>query len=84
MYGGDVAQGIAALENGDSALVGTCKSFDAQRTDICVTRMSAKGEMLWCLLLGGGKEDDGSIVVVGGSDSYSRTTKFYMLKIGKH
>ncbi len=27
---GDIANGIVALENGDSALVGTCKSFGAQ------------------------------------------------------
>jgi len=47
-YGGedkDIAQGIVALENGDSVMVGTCESFSAQRTDICVSRMNAKGEM---------------------------------------
>lgn len=29
------------------------------------------------------RTDDGSMVTVGGSDSYSRATKFYMLKIDK-
>ena len=50
IYGGDeddIAYGIVALEDGDSAIVGTCKSFGAKRTDICVTRMTAKGEMKW-------------------------------------
>ena len=83
MYGGDdgdIANGIVALENGDSALVGTCKSFGAQRTDICVTRMNAKGETLWRILLGGKKEDegkaiiralDGSLIVLGNSKSFA-------------
>jgi len=77
---GDIANGIVALENGDSALVGTCKSFGAQRTDICVTRMNAKGETLWRILLGGKKEDegkaiiralDGSLIVLGNSKSFA-------------
>ena len=59
---GDVVEGIVALENGDSALVGTCKSFGAKRTDICVTRMNEKGEITWRLLLGGEKEDDGKAI----------------------
>jgi len=84
IYGGkedDIAYGIVALENGDSALVGTCKSFGAQRTDICVTRMTAKGEMKWRLWLGGKKKDegraiaraaDGSILVLGNSKSFTK------------
>ena len=43
IYGGDeddIAYGVVALEKGDAAIVGTCKSFDAKRTDICVTRMT--------------------------------------------
>jgi len=65
-YGGvkddDVAQGIVALENGESAIVGTCKSFDAERTDICVSRMGADGQMKWTILLGGKKEDEGKAI----------------------
>jgi hypothetical protein len=60
IYGGDeddIAYGIVALEDGDSAIVGTCKSFGAKRTDICVTRMTAKGEMKWRLWIGGKKKD---------------------------
>ncbi len=89
---GDVVYGIVALENGDSALVGTCKSFDAQRTDICVIRMSAKGEILWHILLGGAKEDDGkaitraadgSIMVLGSSKSFAKNydRDMYVAKI---
>jgi outer membrane protein assembly factor BamB len=65
-YGGqkddDIAYGIVALENGESAIVGTCKSFGAERTDICVSRMSADGQMKWSILLGGKKEDEGKAI----------------------
>jgi hypothetical protein len=83
IYGGkedDIAYGIVALEKGDSAIVGTCKSFGAKRTDICVTRMNSKGEMKWRLWLGGKKKEegkaicraaDGSILVLGHSNSFS-------------
>jgi len=83
LYGGeedDIAEGIVALENGDSAIVGTCKSFEAERTDICVARMGADGKMKWNILLGGKKEDegrgisrasDGNLLVVGSSKSLS-------------
>ena len=78
---GDIAKGIVALENGHSAIVGTCKSFGAQRTDICVTRMNEKGEMLWRILLGGEKRDeaqaisraaDGTLLVLGTTKSLSK------------
>ena len=65
IYGGeddDIAYGIVALENGESAIVGTCKSFGAERTDICVSRMSADGKMKWTILLGGKKEDEGKAI----------------------
>ncbi|RLA71070.1 MAG: hypothetical protein DRG09_01375 [Epsilonproteobacteria bacterium] len=65
MYGGkddDIAYGIVALEEGESAMVGTCKSFNAQNTDICVTRLNAQGEMKWRLLLGGAKKDEGKAI----------------------
>jgi len=65
LYGGeddDIAQGIVALENGESAIVGSCKSFDAQSTAICVTRMSAEGKMKWRILLGGKKKDEGKAI----------------------
>jgi len=81
IYGGDeddIAYGIVALEHGDSAIVGTCKSFGAKRTDICVTRMTGKGEMKWRLWIGGKKKEqgraisraaDGSILVLGHTNS---------------
>ena len=95
IYGGkedDIAYGIMALENGESAIVGTCKSYGAQRTDICVTRMSADGEMKWRLWLGGKKKDegkaiartaDGNIVVLGRSKSFTKEYAYdlYVAKI---
>ncbi|WP_373029870.1 hypothetical protein [Sulfurovum sp.] len=89
---GDIANGIVALENGESALVGTCKSFGAQRTDICVARINAKGETLWRILLGGKKEDDGkaiiraldgSLIVLGSSKSFAKNydRDLYVAKI---
>jgi len=64
-YGGkddDIAEDIVALENGESVIVGTCKSFDAQRTDICVVRLNAEGKVVWRTLLGGKKEDEGKAI----------------------
>ncbi|MCB4760121.1 MAG: hypothetical protein LGB58_05295 [Sulfurovum sp.] len=95
IYGGkedDIAYGVVSLENGESAIVGTCKSFGAQRTDICVTRMSANGEMRWRLWLGGKKKDegkaiartvDGNIVVLGRSKSFTKAYAYdlYVAKI---
>jgi outer membrane protein assembly factor BamB len=95
IYGGkddDIAEGIVALENGESAIVGTCKSFGAQRKDICVTRMDANGEMKWRLWLGGKKNDegkaiartaDGNIVVLGRSKSFTKEYAYdlYVAKI---
>jgi uncharacterized delta-60 repeat protein len=89
---GDIANDIVALENGNSALVGTCKSFGAQRTDICVIRLNAKGETLWRVLLGGKKEDDGkaiirahdgSLIVLGSSKSFAKNydRDLYVAKI---
>ncbi len=91
IYGGkedDIAYGIVALEKGDAAIVGTCKSFGAKRTDICITRMNSKGEMKWRLWLGGKKKDegkaiaraaDGSILVLGHSKSYSKNYDYDLL-----
>ena len=78
---GDIAYGITALENGDSVIVGTCKSFGAKQTDICVSRMNDKGEMAWRLMLGGAKVDDGkaiirtndgNLMVLGSTKSYAK------------
>jgi len=91
LYGGDdddIAYDIVALEDGDSAIVGTCKSYGAQRTDICVTRMTAKGDMKWRLWIGGKKKDegkaisraaDGSILVLGSSKSFSKEYDYDLL-----
>ena len=95
VYGGedtDRAKGVVALENGDVAVVGTCKSFGAQQSDICVTRVNAKGKIVWRKMLGGKNMDsasgisrsaDGNILVVGTSRSFSekRDRDFYVAKI---
>ena len=89
---GDIAQGITALENGESALVATCKSFGAKRTDICVLRMNTKGEMVWRILLGGDKKDDakaiirtedGNLMVLGTTKSFAKNydRDLYVAKI---
>ncbi len=95
IYGGkedDIAYGVVALENGDSAIVGTCKSYGAQRTDICLLRMSANGDMKWRLWLGGKKKDegkavaraaDGSILVLGRSKSFGKSKYDYDLYVAK-
>jgi len=83
IYGGDdddIAKGIVMLENGDNAIVGTCKSFNAQRSDICVIRITADGKTLWRKMLGGKKEDkgiaitrakDGNLLILGSGKSFN-------------
>jgi len=77
----DRAKGVVALEGGDVAIVGSCKSFDAKQIDICVTRVNAQGKTIWRKMLGGKNMDkasaitrakDGSILVVGTSRSFSK------------
>ena len=96
IYGGDDtdrANAVVALENGDVAVAGTCKSFESQQSDICVIRVNAKGKTLWRKMLGGKNMDrasgisraaDGSILVVGTSRSFSknRDRDIYVAKIG--
>ncbi|HHS93511.1 MAG TPA: hypothetical protein ENK82_09185, partial [Campylobacterales bacterium] len=84
IYGGkddDIAKGVVMLEDGDTAIVGTCKSFNAKRSDICVTRLNAKGQTLWRKLLGGKKVDkgvaisrakDGNLLVLGEGKSFNK------------
>ena len=88
----DVAQSIVALTDGESAIAGTCRSFGAQATDICLMRMDPNGEMEWKLLLGGAKDEearqviksqDGNLLVFGRSKSYSKNDDFdfYLAKV---
>jgi uncharacterized delta-60 repeat protein len=83
IYGGtddDIAHGIVMLENGDNAVIGECKSFNAQRTDICITRITADGSTRWRKLLGGAKVDkgiaitrakDGNLLILGEGKSFN-------------
>jgi len=64
-YGGeddDIAHDIVALEEGNSAIVGTCKSFGESRSQICVTAINSQGNIIWRLLLGGEKPDEGRAI----------------------
>lgn len=84
-YGGeydDIAYAVVALEKAESALVGTCKSFNAQYTNICVIRMNAEGEVVWRLMLGGEKQDEGKAITraVDGSLMILGTTKSLIKK----
>ena len=83
IYGGeddDIAHAVVMLENGDNAIVGECKSFNAERSDICVTRITADGSTRWRKMLGGKKSDrgmaisrakDGSLLVLGSGKSFN-------------
>ena len=75
----DIAKDVVMLEDGESAVVGSCKSFNAQRSDICVTRLNKEGQTLWRKLLGGKKNDkgigisrsaDGNLLILGESKSF--------------
>jgi len=94
-YGGDDtdrAVATVALENGDVAVVGTCQSFQAKQSDICVTRVSSSGKTIWRKMLGGDNIDiaagitrakDGAILVTGTSRSFSkkRDRDIYIAKL---
>lgn len=83
VYGGeedDIAHGVVMLENGDNAIIGECQSYNAQRSDICVTRINAKGQTIWRKLIEGAKEDrgmaisrakDGNLLILGSGKSFN-------------
>ena len=95
IYGGkddDVANGVVMLENGDVAIVGECKSFNAERSDICVTRVNKEGETLWRKMLGGKRKDkgvaisrakDGNLLILGSSKSFNPSNGYdlYIAKL---
>ena len=80
----DVAQSVVALDGGDVAVLGTCKSshgFGHGREDLCVIRVSAKGKTIWRKAFGGKKRDlagaltkttDGNLVAVGYGESFNK------------
>lgn len=82
-YGGsddDIANGVVMLENGDSAIIGMCKSAGAIRGDICVTRINSNGDTKWRKLIKGKKEDrgvaisrakDGNLLILGSGKSFN-------------
>jgi len=83
IYGGeedDVAHGVVMLEHGDNAIIGTCKSYNAQRSDICITRINAQGQTIWRKRITGEKEDrgiaitrakDGNLLILGSGKSFN-------------
>ena len=94
-YGGnedDIGRSIVALSEGKSAVLGTCRSFGAQATDMCLMGLNSNGQVQWQLLLGGPKEEearsviksgDGNLLVLGRSKSYSQNDDFdfYLAKV---
>lgn len=84
VYGGDdddIANAVLMLENGHTAVLGSCKSFDAERSDICLTRVNSEGNTIWRKLLGGKKTDkgvaisrakDGNLLILGDSKSFKK------------
>ncbi|CAA6807058.1 MAG: Unknown protein [uncultured Sulfurovum sp.] len=84
VYGGDdddIANAVLMLENGHTAVLGSCKSFDAERSDICLTRVNSEGNTIWRKLLGGKKADkgvaisrskDGNLLILGDSKSFKK------------
>ena len=82
VYGGtddDIAKGVLMLENGETAVIGSCKSFNAQRSDICVTHVNKEGQTVWRKLFGGKKTDkgiaishaaDGNLLILGEGKSF--------------
>ena len=84
IYGGsddDIAYGVVMLEDGDSAIVGRCKSAGAIRGDICVTRIDKEGDTRWRKLIVGKKDDkgvaisrakDGNLLVLGSGKSFNK------------
>jgi uncharacterized delta-60 repeat protein len=82
VYGGtddDIANDVVMLEDGEIAVIGSCKSFDAKRSDICITRLNKDGQTKWRTLLGGKKTDkgiaisrsaDGNLLILGEGKSF--------------
>jgi uncharacterized delta-60 repeat protein len=82
-YGGDksdIARGVVMLENGDTAIIGECKSYNAKGSDICVTRINSKGQTIWRKLIRGKRDDrgvaisrakDGNLLILGSGKSFN-------------
>ena len=75
----DIAKAVVMLENAEVAVIGTCKSFNAERSNICVTRLNKEGQTKWRTLLGGKKVDkgiaisrakDGNLLILGEGKSF--------------
>lgn len=86
------ARSVVALANGDVAVLGTCRSMGHGREDLCVIRVSAKGQTLWKKAYGGKKRDlatsltmtsDGNLVAVGHGQSFNKGGDFdvYAVKL---
>ena len=95
IYGGeddDIANAVMMLEDGDTVIVGECKSFNAKRSDICVTRLNKEGQTKWRKLLGGKKKEkgiaisrakDGNLLVLGEGKSFNNNgdQDLYVVKL---
>ncbi len=88
----EVAKSVVALDNGDVAVLGTCRSMGHGRQDLCVIRVNPKGRTLWKKAFGGKKRDlagaitrtsDGNLVIVGHGQSFNKNGDFdaYIVKL---
>ncbi|HIC79010.1 MAG TPA: hypothetical protein EYP02_07470, partial [Sulfurovum sp.] len=95
VYGGDdndIARGVVMLEDGDSAVIGECKSYGASRNDICVIRFDKDGKTKWRKIIQGKKQDrgmaitrakDGNLFILGSGKSFNENADrdLYVAKI---
>ncbi len=91
----EIARSVVALDNGDVAVLGTCRSGRRTghgREDLCVIRVNSKGQTLWKKFFGGKKRDlatsltvtsDGNLVAVGHGQSFNKNSDFdvYVVKL---
>ncbi len=84
---------VASLDDGAVMVAGGTSTLGEGDHSVYMIALDKSGKLIWSHVYGGrGKDtmnaiarmDDGTIVAVGGSDSHSRATKFYMLKLEKN
>ena len=83
---------LATTADGGIMIAGGTSTLGMGDHSAYLIALDVSGKLVWSHVYGNrGKDtmnaiarmDDGSMVAVGGSDSYSRSTKIYMLKIDK-
>jgi uncharacterized delta-60 repeat protein len=88
----EIATSVVALEDGNVAVLGTCRSMGHGREDLCVIGVNQKGSTIWKRAFGGKKRDlstaltrtsDGNLVAVGHGQSFNKNGDFdaYIVKL---